>query len=83
MEQLKQRQINKESNPDNGYSIGIRMTQRERIIVQSLGHGNISLGIKIALSWAAHFHNLGLNTEMNLDNIGLVTVSTTDNFISE
>jgi hypothetical protein len=33
--------------------------------------------------WGAHFWNLGLNTEMDLNNIGLVTVSTTDNYPHE
>jgi hypothetical protein len=40
-------------------------------------------GFRIAVMWAAHFHNLGLNPDMNLDVIGLVIVSTTDNYPNE
>jgi hypothetical protein len=35
-------------------------------------------GFRIAVMWASHFYNLGLNTEMDLDIVGLVTVSKTD-----
>ena len=35
-------------------------------------------GARVALSWAAHFYNLGLNADMDLSVIGLVTVSSTD-----
>jgi hypothetical protein len=35
-------------------------------------------GARVALIWAAHFYNLGLNADMDLSVIGLVTVSTTD-----
>ena len=33
--------------------------------------------------WGAHFWNLGLTTEMDLKHIGLVTVSSTDNYPHE
>lgn len=65
------------------YSIGIRLTQKERLIALTLGHDNVTQGIKLALAWAAHFYNLGLSEELNLDNVGLVTVSSTDNYITE
>ena len=40
-------------------------------------------GARVALSWAAHFYNLGLNPDMDLSIIGLVTVSSTDKHPNE
>jgi len=55
-----------------------KFSQQERKILKTLGHGNMTEGARVALSWAAHFYNLGLNADMDLSVIGLVTVSTTD-----
>jgi hypothetical protein len=38
-----------------------------------LGNGNLNQGGKIAIDWAAHFFNCGLDPEMNLNFVGLVT----------
>ena len=62
---------------------GINLTEQDRIIASRLGNGNIGDGCRTALAWAAHFYNLGLNTEMLLDNVGLVTVSSTDNHMTD
>jgi hypothetical protein len=56
----------------------IRFSEKEREIMRTIGGGNLSEGARICVMWGAHFWNLGLNTEMDLANIGLVTVSTTD-----
>jgi len=55
----------------------------EAKILRTIGNGSIRQGIRIATMWAAHFYNLGLNPEMDLDLIGLVTVSSTDNHPNE
>ena len=56
----------------------IRFSEKEREIMRTIGGGNISEGARICVMWGAHFWNLGLNTEMDLNHIGLVTVSSTD-----
>ncbi len=61
----------------------IKFTESERHILKTIGNGSYSEGARICVMWGAHFYNLGLNTEMDLKHIGLVTVSTTDNYPHE
>ena len=61
----------------------IRFSEKEREIMRTIGGGNISEGARICVYWGAHFWNLGLTTEMDLAHIGLVTVSSTDNYPNE
>ena len=60
-----------------------KLSDMERDILRTIGHGNVAEGVRIVITWAAHFYNLGLNTEMDLRHIGLVTVSSTDNYPHE
>lgn len=80
MEQLENQSISKR---DAYRVIGAYISEKDQFILETLGNGNISEGCRIAISWAAHFYNLGLTTDMSLNNIGLVTVSTTDQYITE
>ena len=61
----------------------IKFSEREREIMRTIGGGNYSEGARICVMWGAHFWNLGLTTEMDLRHIGLVTVSTTDEYPHE
>ena len=61
----------------------IRFSEREREIMRTIGGGNLSEGARICVMWGAHCWNLGLTTEMDLRHIGLVTVSSTDNYPHE
>ena len=61
-------------------ALNVKFTLNEHKILKTIGAGNMTEGFRIAIVWAAHFHNLGLNPDMNLDVIGLVVVSTTDNY---
>lgn len=56
-----------------------KLTETERHILRTIGKGNYAEGARICIMWGAHFYNLGLTTEMDLNCIGLVTVSSTDN----
>ena len=60
-----------------------KLTESERHILKTIGNGNYAEGVRICTMWGAHFYNLGLTTEMDLKNIGLVTVSSTDNYPHE
>lgn len=61
----------------------IKFSEKEREIMRTIGNGNYSEGARICVMWGAHFYNLGLTTEMDLRHIGLVTVSSTDNYPHE
>ena len=54
------------------------LTDTETRILRAVGGGNLSEGLRQSITWAGHFYQLGLTDEMNLDCIGLVTVSSTD-----
>ena len=60
-----------------------KLTESERHIIKTIGKGNYAEGVRICIMWGAHFYNLGLTTEMDLRHIGLVTVSSTDNYPHE
>ena len=60
-----------------------KLTEAERHILRTIGKGSYAEGVRICIMWGAHFYNLGLNTEMDLRHIGLVTVSTTDEYPHE
>jgi len=49
------------------------LSAEQRLILETLGNGNLNQGGKIAIDWAAHFYNCGLDPEMNLNYVGLVT----------
>jgi hypothetical protein len=61
-------------------AIHVKFTPNDHKILTTIGGGNMSEGFRIAIVWAAHFHNLGLTPDMDLNVVGLVTVSTTDNY---
>lgn len=64
-------------------SLNVKFTPQEQNILKTIGNGNMTEGVRVSLVWAAHFWNLGLNPDMNLDIIGLVTVSSTDKYPNE
>ena len=66
------------TTPSNDRSRIFKFSEQERKILKTIGQGNMTEGARVALSWAAHFYNLGLNADMDLSVIGLVTVSSTD-----
>lgn len=70
------------SKPEIKHNL-IKFTESERHILKTIGNGNYSEGARICVMWGAHFWNLGLTTEMDLRHIGLVTVSTTDEYPNE
>ena len=61
-------------------ALHVKFTPNDHKILTTIGKGNMTEGFRIAIVWAAHFHNLGLTPDMDLGVIGLVTVSKTDNY---
>lgn len=72
------KQISNRPKYDDMHGHLFKLTESERHIIKTIGGGNLSEGARICVMWGAHFWNLGLTTEMDLNHIGLVTVSTTD-----
>ena len=68
---------------NNHKGLNIKFTPQEQKILKTIGNGNMTEGVKVSLMWASHFWNLGLNPDMDLDVIGLVTVSSTDKYPNE
>ena len=56
----------------------VYFTDAEREILKGMGKGSMAAGIRLSIVWTAHFYQLGLTDEMDLNCIGLVTVSSTD-----
>ena len=52
-----------------------KLTDKEREILKIIGNGNEHEGLRQSIIWSAHFHNIGLESDMNLDHIGLITTS--------
>jgi hypothetical protein len=51
----------------------VDLSAEQRAILEVLGNGNLNQGARVAIDWAAHFYNCGLDPEMNLNYVGLVT----------
>ena len=49
------------------------LSPEQRAILELIGHGNMTQGLKVAIDQAGHFYNCGLDPEMNLNYVGLVT----------
>ena len=49
------------------------LSAEQRAILETLGRGNMTQGIRVAIDQAGHFFNCGLEPEMNLNFVGLVT----------
>ncbi len=51
----------------------VDLSAEQRAILEVLGNGNLNQGARVAIDWAAHFFNCGLDPDMNLNFVGLVT----------
>ena len=51
----------------------IDLSAEQRAILELIGNGNMTQGMKVAIDQAGHFWNCGLDPEMNLNYVGLVT----------
>jgi hypothetical protein len=49
------------------------LSPEQRSILELIGGGNMTQGLKVAIDQAGHFYNCGLDPEMNLNYVGLVT----------
>ena len=51
----------------------LNLSPEQKAILQMIGNGNMRQGLLVAIDQAGHFYNCGLDPEMNLNFVGLVT----------
>lgn len=61
----------KSRKPPNAKGQVIYYTDKEKQALAHMGSGSISEGNRIAIRWAAHFWNVGLRPDHNLNNVGI------------
>ena len=62
-------------HPNNIY---LTLTEDEMLILKTLGNGRDQIGARVAITWAAHFYNLGLKPDFDLNRIGLCLTGDND-----
>jgi hypothetical protein len=59
------------------------LSETERRILSVIGEGNMNEGLRNCIALSAHAYNLGWTVDMDLNLLGLVTVSSTDKYPHE
>jgi len=59
------------------------LSETERRILKVIGNGNMNEGLRHCIALSAHAYNLGWTIDMDLNLLGLVTVSSTDKHPNE
>jgi len=59
------------TNPKSKKGQVIYYTEKERKALAHMGNGSISEGARISIRWAAHFWNVGLRPDMDLNHVGI------------
>jgi len=59
------------SQPPNTTGQVVFYTEREKEALRHIGNGSVTEGVRISVRWAAHFWNVGLRPEHDLNNVGL------------
>ena len=61
----------KSRKPPDAKGQVIFYNDREKAALKHIGNGSVAEGAKVSIRWAAHFYNVGLRPDHNLDNVGL------------
>jgi hypothetical protein len=59
------------SQPPNTTGQVVFYTDREKEALKHIGNGSIAEGARVSIRWAAHFWNVGLRPDHNLNNVGI------------
>jgi hypothetical protein len=59
------------SQPPNTTGQVVFYTEREKEALRHIGGGSVSEGVRVSVRWAAHFWNVGLRPEHDLNNVGI------------
>jgi len=62
-------------HPNNIY---LTLTEDEMLILKTLGNDRDQVGARVAITWAAHFYNLGLRPDFDINRIGLCLTGDND-----
>lgn len=66
-------------NPDKyPQLLRITLSKDEVLIAKTIGNGDSQQGIRVALTWASHFYNVGLRLDDPIDCIGLCLIADND-----
>jgi hypothetical protein len=61
----------KSKKPPNSTGLVVYFSEREKVALRHIGNGSASEGARVSIRWAAHFWNVGLRPDHNLNNVGL------------
>jgi hypothetical protein len=59
------------SQPPNTKGQVVFYTDREKEALKHIGNGSVAEGARVSIRWAAHFWNVGLRPDHNLNNVGI------------
>lgn len=61
----------KSKKPPNSTGLVVYFSEREKVALRHIGGGSASEGARVSIRWAAHFWNVGLRPDHNLNHVGL------------
>jgi hypothetical protein len=61
----------KSKKPLNSTGLVVYFSEQEKIALRHIGNGSASEGARVSIRWAAHFWNVGLRPDHNLNHVGL------------
>jgi len=61
----------KSRKPPNTKGQVVFYTDQEKEALKHIGNGSIAEGARVSIRWAAHFWNVGLRPDHNLNNVGI------------
>jgi hypothetical protein len=59
------------SQPPNTKGQVVFYTDQEKEALKHIGNGSVAEGVRVSVRWAAHFWNVGLKPDHNLNNVGI------------
>jgi hypothetical protein len=55
----------------NSTGLVVYFSEREKVALRHIGNGSASEGARVSIRWAAHFWNVGLRPDHNLNHVGI------------
>lgn len=61
----------KSRKPPNSTGLVVYFSEQEKAALRHIGNGSVSEGARVSIRWAAHFWNVGLRPDHDLNNVGI------------
>ena len=61
----------KSRKPPNSTGLVVYFSEQEKAALRQIGNGSVSEGARVSIRWAAHFWNVGLRPDHDLNNVGI------------